>query len=300
MKTKLILTALLAAGTLSAETLMKYDTAGLPVGATEVTNSAASVANMSSTDLTMTSTLNNKTANSFVAWDWTQSTPAAALANGEYITFSATAGGGYVFNLESIDMNLFYQSSQGDTADWAIYSSIDGFSTAFASGSNLTGAVYTAASVDLNGSEFDSVSGTIEFRLAFGDLPNQWVYAGVSTDNTSGDWPKPAAIQLNGSVIEDEGGGGTEPDIIITSNEVQTVTVYKIVVDTPDGADLSTYYPISSTNLVDGPWADVAHADNPYGPYLVTNLTYSAAVSGGLSFYVKVDKAGEFFGIEVR
>lgn len=191
--------AIVTAGAASAELLTRYDTAGVSAGVSSIFDSAA-YADMTASAMTMTSLLNNKAPNSFTAWDWTQPTPSAALANDEYISFSVVADSGYQLNLDSLDLVLFYQNGQGDSADWAIYSSIDNFASALDSGFDLQGGTYTSANIDLSATEFDAVTDPLEFRISFGDVAAVWTYAGVSTDNTSAEWPKPSAAGLNGVV----------------------------------------------------------------------------------------------------
>lgn len=161
---------------------------------------------MTASDLTMTSANNNKVANRFVAVDWTQATPAAALANGEYMSFTVTPDSGYKLDLDSLD--LVFSVQDGNT-DWAVYSSADNFTTALASGTDIPTIIYTTANVDLSAPAFDAITAPLEFRVAFGGV-NQWVWAGLSTDGNFVGWPKPSAATLHGTV-DLAGPGGEDP-----------------------------------------------------------------------------------------
>ena len=88
---------------------------------------------------------------------------------------------------------------------------------------------------------------------------------------------------------------------LITNAVLQTWPVYNLVIDTDTG-NPSSLYIAASTNLLDNSWADVAHSDNPHGPYVVSNFNFSTSLPAGRSIYLKADAdtRSEFFRIEYR
>jgi len=294
------LAASLLATAASADDLLRYDTAGSLAGATSITNSAAAVSNLITGALTASASLSeNKAPNSFAPWGWTQSTPAAALANSEYLTFTVSADSQHQLNLGTLELVFFVQNVANNNPDWAIYSSADNFTTPLGSGTNLPGGTYTHASIDVGGTEFDAVQGNLEFRIAMGNALSEWHYAGVSTDNNSGEWPKPAAIELTGVV--EEKVDPIEPELILPPTLVDSAEVYHLVVHSADGVP-STLYPVGTQDLISDPWAGAAHSGSPFGPFVVTNLDYATInQSGDYSIYLEIDAPSqEFFGIEYR
>ncbi len=198
MKTKLILTVLLATGTLSAGTLVKYETE--PVAA--INDKALPVAvvaeNITASDITFGPGTKgiNRTANNWVTVDFDQATPADALASGDYLTFTVSAKNDSRISLDSLNLVFFVQNHEDNNPDWAVYSSADNFTAPLASGTGLTGGAYIQETIELSG--LGPVTGDLEFRIVFAHvLP--YHYAGLSTDRMAS-WPKPPAIALDGKV----------------------------------------------------------------------------------------------------
>ncbi len=52
-----------------------------------------------------------------------------------------------------------------------------------------------------------------------------------------------------------------------------------------------------SVDLTSGSWADAPHADNVNGPFVVTNLSHSAASGTNVLIYVEADQDAEFFSV---
>ena len=69
----------------------------------------------------------------------------------------------------------------------------------------------------------------------------------------------------------------------------------RMVVDTPEAA--SYYYLKSTTNLIDGSWAGVAHSDDGVNGFFVTNLSYSTSEGSNKVIYVEANDTAAFFGI---
>jgi len=83
------------------------------------------------------------------------------------------------------------------------------------------------------------------------------------------------------------------PATIVSWNLVSD-SVMKLVVDAP--ADPVLYYPKGTVDLTTG-FSGVAHSDNAAGPFVVTNLSYSATEGGNEAIYVETAEAQKFFGI---
>ncbi|VGO17221.1 hypothetical protein PDESU_05817 [Pontiella desulfatans] len=83
---------------------------------------------------------------------------------------------------------------------------------------------------------------------------------------------------------------------IISNAVMQTLPVFKMTVH-PGTNQTSALHPVSTTNLVDGSWTAVEHADNPYGAYTITNLSHSVSDEAGYTIYLKVEEDTELFGV---
>lgn len=70
--------------------------------------------------------------------------------------------------------------------------------------------------------------------------------------------------------------------------------VMEMVVNT---TDTSATYPQSTTNLVTGSFAGVAHSSDGVAPFTVTNLSYSTAAGSNIVIYVDATDSAKFFGI---
>jgi len=71
-------------------------------------------------------------------------------------------------------------------------------------------------------------------------------------------------------------------------------SVMKLVIDAP--GDPALYYPKGTADLTLG-FSGVAHSDNAAGPFVVTNLSYSATEGGNEAIYVETTGSQKFFGI---
>jgi len=182
------LLTLLAVGafTLSAQasTLLTYDTrhdensaAGtLPAGSTALqpgnwfgatTNPGILDVNLSASNVTFGSGFFDGQTDQGAQFSDTgvnSATAAAGLAANEFLSFTLTPDAGFELAIDSISFGAYFQSA--GTSQWALYSSLDGFSTALASdlaysasGANLV----TAGSLGITGQ-----TSAVEFRLAFG------------------------------------------------------------------------------------------------------------------------------------
>lgn len=58
-----------------------------------------------------------------------------------------------------------------------------------------------------------------------------------------------------------------------------------------------TSYPQGCTNLASGSWIDVKHSDDPGGPFVYSNLTYSASRASNTVIYIEADETCGFFRI---
>jgi hypothetical protein len=76
---------------------------------------------------------------------------------------------------------------------------------------------------------------------------------------------------------------------------VFSADVMRMVVDAPDSA--INYYPQTVVDLVSGTWSNVAHSADGSDPFVMTNLSYSAAEGTNEVIYVRADSASAFFGI---
>ncbi len=199
MKTKLILIALLAAGVLSAETLVKYDTEPISKASDTALPAASTAKNITASELNFGPGTkgSNLSANNWVTFGFDQGSTAEALAANDYLSLTVSADNGFQLNLDSLELVFFVQNNDGNNPDWAVYSSADSFTAPLASGTKLTGGAYIKESVNL--SHLGAVTGDLEFRIVFANTVNQYNYAGLSTDRM-GSWPKPPAIALNGKV----------------------------------------------------------------------------------------------------
>ena len=81
----------------------------------------------------------------------------------------------------------------------------------------------------------------------------------------------------------------------IVSLSVFSTNVMRMVVDAPDAA--INYYPQTVEDLVVGTWTNAAHSIDGSEPFVVTNLSYSAADGTNEVIYVHADEAKGFFGI---
>lgn len=90
----------------------------------------------------------------------------------------------------------------------------------------------------------------------------------------------------------------TKPVVVPTILSFDSVGtgVAKMVVGISQSAD--KYSPVARGDLMTGSWAAVPHADNAAGPFVVSNLTYSATDgAGNKEIYVETTETQKFFGI---
>ena len=90
---------------------------------------------------------------------------------------------------------------------------------------------------------------------------------------------------------------GLGPVWLVDMSIVPGGTLVKAILDAPDTA--SRYFPMATTNLVDGLWINVAHSDDGTG-FEITNLNYSATDVSGSNrvIYLQVTESEKFFKIE--
>jgi hypothetical protein len=101
-------------------------------------------------------------------------TPASeslAVSGNSYFSFTLTPTSGYVINPSSLTFSTVFNGTDGAaavSANYFVRSSLDGFSANI--GSTLTenyqtGSVFTLQAVDLSGGAYQSIVGTVEFRI---------------------------------------------------------------------------------------------------------------------------------------
>ncbi|MEN8254315.1 MAG: hypothetical protein ABFR33_02490, partial [Verrucomicrobiota bacterium] len=79
--------------------------------------------------------------------------------------------------------------------------------------------------------------------------------------------------------------------------ESASSNIMEMVVDAPGAAN--RYFPVATTNLVDGIWTNVPHSDTNTGPFVVTNLGHSTTDASGTNevIYLQADGNAKFFRI---
>ena len=142
-------------------------------------------------------------------------------------------------------------------------------------------------SMDISGvAELQDISDEVEFR----------VYV-ILNDTTSARWAI-GHIFFNDNQDDMVVEGRVEdapliPATILSWNFVSD-SVMKLVIDAPSASVL--YYPKGSANLTLG-FSGVAHSDNAGGPFVVTNLSYSAVEGDNKAIYVETTEVAKFFGL---
>jgi hypothetical protein len=92
---------------------------------------------------------------------------ALAISNNDYMTFTVTPDSGYELDLSKFTFRTRVNSVQHSAERWALFSSVDGFTTndVIAVGQTMTVNTYVNNVVDLSAAEFQNLSEAVEFRL---------------------------------------------------------------------------------------------------------------------------------------
>ena len=93
-------------------------------------------------------------------------------------------------------------------------------------------------------------------------------------------------IQLNGELL-----GGSA--IRIEGATMLASDVLRLEISGASPAE--SYYPESTTSLVDGPWERIPHSDDWTHDFIETNLSYSATLGTNLVIYIKQSTSGTQF-----
>lgn len=174
---------LLAAPLAEAILLVGWDVDGITTSGLSLADST-SVSNVEESTLSLGSGVIADTAGDRYGFKISSGTTtlAAAITANHYIEFDVTASSGYLLNLSSVE--LVGQASRNGANDVAIFASLDGFSTSSnlgsatnvaipdpdPNGSKVTGGFDTDSDgfggpIDLTGSTYQGVTGTVTFRI---------------------------------------------------------------------------------------------------------------------------------------
>ncbi|VGO17219.1 hypothetical protein PDESU_05815 [Pontiella desulfatans] len=181
----------------------------------------------------------------------------------------------------------------GGDLDFVIKLSNDAWNKGFAEifiGANATNATEGTADVTVSNLV---VSFTVDKILVEQEYNSAGGAASITNFTVSDEWVTPS------TPVDPDPEPPT--NLIIVESGVQTIQVYELIVTTTDAPGApQNLYPISTQNAASGPWTDEPHSDNPYGPFVVTNLTYSDQTSGDYVFYVQGEGATKTFGLDLR
>jgi hypothetical protein len=131
------------------------------------------------------------------------SSSSLAITNNFYSAFTITPSSGFALNLSTLSFNYGGTTPplESFTANFFIRSSIDGFAAdigttfSMAIPVNQTTPTYNVASIDLSGSDFQSLSAAVTFRLyAFGTSYS-------TSPSAQADRPRIDTINLSGTVV---------------------------------------------------------------------------------------------------
>ncbi|MEM6821259.1 MAG: hypothetical protein AAF558_04900 [Verrucomicrobiota bacterium] len=143
--------------------------------------------------------------NALSARNWGGNSLSNALSSNDYLTFSIRADNGSVINLDGAAINLTLgRLNFGGPSNYAIFTSVNGFAASQAVDSGTLGSSgdYTprVISFTLSGSQYNNLSGTVEFRI--------YAYNGNAQNGTLA--LTAFAIGSGSSVTTSGGGGPTE------------------------------------------------------------------------------------------
>jgi len=196
---------------------------------------------------------------------------AGAIASDHYMEFSLTIANGYELSLDSIEMKG--QATGTGCSNVVLMTSIDGFTAgqeiASANPANVTGGFDTDSSgfgapIDLGGTEYQSLTGTVSFRL----------YGWNSTSGSGATYIRNLENEdliVNGILIELS--SGVVPDLAIEVSN-GTVSVFAAF----DGAGSTNFVLQSCDNLASNDWNTVS------APF-TTNTSWDVEATNSAGFY---------------
>lgn len=114
--------------------------------------------------------------------------PSNPNSSDDYISFTVTPNNPLKLNLDSLTFDARYFNQGAFSAQYSVFSSVDGFATSLTGNQNLSSTL-TTYTVDLSAAAYQGLS-AVTFRIAFGDS-NNGANNGVLLDN----------LTLNGAAV---------------------------------------------------------------------------------------------------